>query len=119
MAKNKLNMSKKSNPVGVVYSTSSDFQFSFDNDSEAKTLPNNQQNLKIMLDKKSRAGKQVTLITGFFGSNNDLETLAKKLKNQCGTGGSAKDNEIIIQGDNRDKILNYLIKEGYKAKKAG
>jgi translation initiation factor 1 len=112
-------MSKKNNPVGVVYSTSSDFNFTFDNDSEAETLPNNQQNLKIMLDKKSRAGKQVTLVSGFIGKNEDLESLAKKLKNNCGTGGSAKQGEIIIQGDNRDKIMAFLIKEGYKAKKAG
>jgi translation initiation factor 1 len=112
-------MSKKNNPVGVVYSTSSDFNFTFENDTEAETLPNNQQNLKIMLDKKSRAGKQVTLVSGFIGKNEDLESLAKKLKNNCGTGGSAKEGEIIIQGDNRDKILAFLIKEGYKAKKAG
>jgi translation initiation factor 1 len=112
-------MSKKNNPIGVVYSTSSDYNFEFEGNSEPDTLPNQQQNLKIMLDKKSRAGKQVSLVTGFVGTNSDLETLAKKLKNHCGTGGSAKDNEIIIQGDNRDKILAFLIKEGYKAKKAG
>jgi translation initiation factor 1 len=113
-------MSKNKNtPIGVVYSTDKSFEFTFNGDDEADTLPNQQQNLKILLDKKARAGKQVTLITGFIGKNADLESLAKKLKNLCGTGGSAKDGEILIQGDNRDKILNYLTKEGFKAKKSG
>ncbi len=112
-------MSKKNNIIGVVYSTNSDFEFNFDGNNEPETLPNNQQNLKIMLDKKARAGKQVTLISGFLGKNTDLEILAKKLKNLCGTGGSAKDSEILIQGDNREKILIFLTKEGYKAKKSG
>ncbi|MES2795344.1 MAG: translation initiation factor [Bacteroidota bacterium] len=112
-------MSKKNNPIGVVYSTNNDFEYSFGGGVEAETLPNNQQNLKVLLDKKARAGKQVTLIAGFIGTQTDLEILAKKLKNFCGTGGSAKEAEILIQGDNRDKILSYLIKEGYKAKKSG
>lgn len=112
-------MAKKHIPVGVVYSTNSDFEYNLGGDTEPDTLPNNQQNLKIMLDKKARAGKQVTLIAGFIGTNTDLETLAKKLKNHCGTGGSAKDAEILIQGDNREKVLLFLIKEGYKAKKSG
>lgn len=112
-------MSKKNNPIGVVYSTEKSFDYTFDGDSESETLPNNQQNLKIMLDKKQRAGKKVTLIEGFVGKNDDLEVLAKKLKNLCGTGGTAKEGEILIQGDARDKILIFLAKEGYKAKKAG
>jgi translation initiation factor 1 len=112
-------MAKKQIPIGVVYSTNSDFDFNFENSTEEETLPNNQQNLKIMLDKKSRAGKQVTLITGFIGKIADLEILAKKLKNHCGTGGSSKDFEILIQGDNREKIMQLLIKEGYKVKKVG
>jgi translation initiation factor 1 len=113
-------MSKnKKMPVGVVYSTSDTYNYNFDEIDQAETLPNNQQNLKIMLDKKSRAGKQVTLISGFVGKSEDLETLAKKLKNHCGTGGGAKDGEIMIQGDNRDKILAFLIKDGFKVKKAG
>ncbi len=113
-------MSKnKKIPVGVVYSTNQDFEYSFDNEEVAETLPPEKQKLKIQLDKKARAGKQVTLITGFVGSEEDLETLAKKLKNLCGCGGSAKDGEILIQGDVRDKVLNWLIGQGYKAVKVG
>jgi translation initiation factor 1 len=113
-------MSKnKKIPVGVVYSTNQDFEYSFDNEEIAETLPPEKQKLKIQLDKKSRAGKQVTLITGFVGSDDDLENLAKKIKNHCGCGGSAKDGEILIQGDVRDKVLNWLIAQGYKAVKSG
>ncbi|MES2517988.1 MAG: translation initiation factor [Bacteroidota bacterium] len=113
-------MSKnKKIPVGVVFSTNPDFEFDFDNDGVAETLPPEKQKLKIQLDKKSRAGKQVTLITGFIGNDDDLETLAKKLKNLCGCGGSAKDGEILIQGDVREKILTWLIAQGYKANKIG
>jgi translation initiation factor 1 len=113
-------MSKnKKIPVGVVYSTNQDFEYSFDNEEVAETLPPEKQKIKIQLDKKARAGKQVTLITGFVGSEADLEVLAKKLKNLCGCGGSSKDGEILIQGDVRDKVLNWLIAQGYKAVKAG
>ncbi|PWK29371.1 translation initiation factor 1 [Arcicella aurantiaca] len=110
-------MSKnKKIPVGVVYSTNPDFDFSFENDEVAETLPPEKQKLKIQLDKKARAGKQVTLITGFVGNDDDLESLGKKLKNLCGCGGSAKDGEILIQGDVRDKVLTWLVAQGYKAK---
>jgi translation initiation factor 1 len=113
-------MSKnKKIPAGVVYSTNQDFEYSFDNEEVAETLPPEKQKLKIQLDKKARAGKQVTLITGFVGSEDDLEILAKKLKNLCGCGGSAKDGEILIQGDVREKVLNWLIAQGYKAVKSG
>ena len=113
-------MSKnKKIPVGVVYSTNQDFEYSFDNEEIAETLPLEKQKLKIQLDKKSRAGKQVTLITGFIGKADDVEILAKKLKNFCGCGGSSKEGEILIQGDVRDKVLTWLITQGYKAVKSG
>jgi len=111
-------MSKKK-PNGIVYSTNPDFKFEFENLSEEETLPPAQQDLRVWIDRKQRAGKQVTLVTGFVGTTADLETLGKLLKTKCGTGGSAKDGEIIIQGDVRDKVMDLLIKVGYKAKKAG
>lgn len=104
---------------GVVYSTDSNFEFAYQQDAESGTLVPKQQNLKVMLDKSMRAGKQVTLVTGFVGTNTDLDLLGKMLKSKCGVGGSVKDGEIIIQGDLRDKILAILQKEGYKAKRVG
>jgi translation initiation factor 1 len=104
---------------GVVYSTNSDFEYSLQQENSAATLPPQQQNLKVLLDKSMRAGKQVTLVTGFIGTPSDLEALGKMLKSKCGVGGSVKDNEVIIQGDHRDKIVTLLTKEGYKAKRVG
>ena len=104
---------------GVVYSTSSDFEYSYQQNEEAETLPPQQQNLKVSLDKSGRAGKQVTLVSGFVGSAGDLDTLTKTIKTKCGVGGSAKDGEILIQGDVRDKVVHILQKEGYKAKRVG
>ncbi len=105
--------------LGVVYSTNPDFGYNKDQEEEQETLAPQQQNLKVYLDKKQRKGKMVTLITGFAGSEEDLKTLAKMLKTKCGVGGSAKDGEIIIQGNFREKVLDLLQAEGYKAKKAG
>ncbi len=108
----------KNKREGIVYSTNPDYKFDAEEPSEV-TLPNQQQNLRIMLDKKQRGGKKVTLITGFKGKEEDLNVLAKTLKTSCGVGGSAKDGEIIIQGDFREKILQILQKQGYKVKLAG
>ena len=117
MAKGKNNDWKKRD--GVVYSTSDDFEFNLGEGDIIETLPPQQQNLRVSLDKKSRGGKVVTLISGFVGTDPDLQDLGKTLKNKCGVGGSAKDAEILIQGDQRDKVLQLLLNMGYKAKKAG
>lgn len=111
-------MSKKNKPDarGFVFSTDPHFSFEENNDA-AETLPAAQQKLRIRLETKQRAGKAVTLITGFTGTEKDLSNLGKQLKNHCGTGGSAKDGEIIVQGDQRDKVLQWLLKNGYSASK--
>ncbi|MHC1707142.1 MAG: translation initiation factor [Bacteroidales bacterium] len=111
-------MSKRK-PDGIVYSTNPDYQFHYGADNEKETLSPAQQNLRIWLEKNHRGGKQLTVIKEFVGNEDDLKELARKLKNSCGTGGSAKEGEILIQGDFRDKILNLLTQWGYKAKKAG
>ncbi len=110
-------MSKK-NRTGVVFSTDPDFQYQDDSAADVPTLPPAQQNLKIWLVKLG-GSKIVTTIRDFVGADADLTDLAKQLKGACGAGGSAKDGEILIQGDHRDKALTWLIGKGYKAKKAG
>jgi translation initiation factor 1 len=111
-----MNMSKKkSGGSPLVYSTNPDVKIEEDN-SVAQTLPPHQQLLRITLETKHRAGKTVTLITGFIGSDDDMAVLGKLLKNQCGTGGSAKDGEIILQGDHREKVRGWLQKNQYKTK---
>lgn len=115
-------MGKKLNSLddlgGFVFSTNSDFDPGQDNEPQ-ETVPNNQQRLEAHLDKKNRGGKVATIIKGFEGTDDDLKALAKQLKTLCGVGGSAKEGEIIIQGNFRDKIMDYLSKEGYKIKRVG
>jgi translation initiation factor 1 len=115
-------MSKKVNNFhdlgGFVFSTNKDFEF--DNESNVEeTVANNQQRLEAHLDKKNRGGKVATIIKGFQGNEEDLKTLGKMLKTKCGVGGSVKDNEIIIQGNFRDKIMEILKSEGYSIKRVG
>ncbi len=116
-------MSKKNkgDKHGFVYSTDPDFRFEADEPSgPAATLAPAQQKLRIWLETKQRGGKPATLVTGFSGLEADLESLGKQLKTFCGTGGSVKDGEILIQGDQREKILGWLLKNGYTgSKKAG
>ncbi len=109
---------KKPDDFGFVFSTNPNFQFQNEHE-EATTLEPQQQQLKVWIDRKKRKGKEVTLITGFIGTEEALKALGKFLKTKCGVGGSTKDGEIIIQGNKRDKVIELLLKEGYKAKKAG
>ncbi len=109
----------KKERVNVVYSTNPNFGYEFDENDEVESLPNNQQKLYVSLDKKSRGGKVVTLVEGFVGADDDLKELGKSLKSKCGVGGSAKDGEILIQGDFRDKIMTILQSDGYQVKRKG
>lgn len=102
---------------GLVYSTDPDFKLPDENIEEEETIAPAQQKLKIRLDTKHRAGKAVTLVENFIGTLSDKEELGKKLKTFCGTGGSVKEGEIIIQGDNRDRVLQWLFKNGYSSAK--
>lgn len=111
-------MQSKKNRDGVVYSTDESFEYNYASDDESATLPPTQQNLKVFLDRK-KAGKIVTIVNNYVGKNDDLEVLGKMLKSKCGVGGTVKEGEILIQGEVRDKVIDLLIKAGYKAKKAG
>lgn len=113
-------MAKKNKKrTDVVYSTNPDFSFDHEDDYQEETLENNQQMLRVLIDKKQRKGKEVTLIEGFIGTEEDLKELGKWLKQKCGGGGSVKDGEILIQGNHRDKILDLLKSEGYQVKRVG
>ena len=109
----------KKEKVNIVYSTNPDFQFQFDEEEQQETVAKNQQKLYISIDRKQRGGKEVTLIEGFVGNEDDLKELGKMLKSKCGVGGSVKDNQILIQGNFKDKIYDMLVKDGYGVKKKG
>lgn len=114
-------MSKKQekNRTGLVYSTNPDFEYR-EEKAEAASLPPQQQKLRVMIDRKQRGGKEVTLVTGFVGPEEELAELGKYLKTRCGVGGSAKDGEIIVQGNQRDKVVQLLLEKGFtQTKKAG
>ena len=110
-------MGKNKNKVGVVFSTNPDFQYEYEDDSVVETLEPSKQKLTVRIDRHARGGKQVTLVTGFVGTDDDLAELGKKLKSRCGVGGSAKEGEIIIQGDFRDKVIELLQADGYRTVK--
>ena len=111
-------MSKKQKKVqNVVYSTNPNFSYEFEQEEAPDTLPVQQQRLYVSIDRKQRAGKEVTLVEGFVGTEEDLKELGKILKSKCGVGGSVKDNEILIQGNFKQKIFDILIKEGYSQTK--
>ena len=103
--------------LGVVFSTNPDFQYNTVEEEEAETLEPSKQKLLVKIDRKGRAGKQVTLVTGFVGREDDLKELGKMLKTRCGVGGSVKDGEIVIQGDFRDRVAQLLKDSGYNAKR--
>jgi translation initiation factor 1 len=104
---------------GVVYSTDGDYSYSYPREHELQAMHPQSQKLIVSLDRKQRAGKQVTLITGFVGTSSDLDSMAKLLKSKCGVGGSVKDGDVLIQGDHRDKIVEILHNAGSKAKRSG
>jgi translation initiation factor 1 len=110
---------KKKKRIDVVYSTNPDYSFDYDADENEETLPPNEQHLKVMIDRKQRNGKEVTLVKNFVGEEEDLKSLGKALKQKCGVGGAVKDGEIIIQGNQLAKVMDYLEKENYNFKKVG
>lgn len=119
MAKKKKQENDWKDRLNIVYSTNPDFDYNHDEETEDETLPPQQQNLKVSIDRKKRKGKAVTLVEGFIGSDDDLKDLAKKLKTKCGVGGTAKDGEIMIQGEFKQKVADLLKEIGYKVKLVG
>lgn len=113
-----MNKKKNKGGSGYIYSTNPDFEYD-DGLNEDKTLAPEEQELRVLIDRKGRGGKSVTLVAGFVGTDDDLKALGKKLKSACGTGGSVKDGEILIQGEVRDKVMQILQKDGYKVKRVG
>ncbi|MEM9833011.1 MAG: translation initiation factor [Bacteroidota bacterium] len=109
---------QKRKQSGVVYSTNPDYSYESDEPNQEETLPPGEQQLRVWRDRKG-GGKQVTVVRDFVGSDDDLKDLGKQLKSHCGVGGSTKDSEILVQGDQRDKVVAYLLKKGYSAKPAG
>lgn len=110
-------MGKNKNRVGVVFSTNPEFNYEYEDDGAVETLEPSKQKLTVRIDRHARGGKQVTLVAGFVGTDDDLAELGKKLKSRCGVGGTAKDGEIIIQGDFRDKVIELLQADGYRTVK--
>ncbi|MCO4815366.1 MAG: translation initiation factor [Flavobacteriales bacterium] len=109
----------KKKKINVVYSTNPDFEYDFNESEESETLDASEQSLYVSIDRKKRAGKEVTLVEGFVGQSEDLKALAKVLKSKCGVGGSVKDGEILIQGNFKEKVYNLLKDLGYSVKKKG
>lgn len=105
--------------LGMVYSTDPDFAYTTEKVEEPETLAPAQQELRVWLDRRQRAGKVATLVRGFVGRDDDLQELARLLKTKCGVGGTAKEGEIIIQGDHRNRVTDLLTRSGYRCKKAG
>ena len=110
-------MGKNKNRVGVVFSTNPEFNYEYEDDGAVETLEPSKQKLTVRIDRHARGGKPVTLVTAFVGTDDDLAELGKKLKSRCGVGGTAKDGEIIIQGDFRDKVIELLQADGYRTVK--
>ncbi|MCB0477477.1 MAG: translation initiation factor [Crocinitomicaceae bacterium] len=109
----------KKNRIDIVYSTNKDFNYDYEEELEEETLEPGDQDLRVQIDRKNRKGKEATLVTGFIGSDEDLKELGKTLKSKCGVGGSAKDGEILIQGNHKEKVFQILVDIGYRVKKAG
>ena len=109
----------KKEKLNIVYSTNPNFQYEFEEEESVESKPNNQQKLYVSIDKKQRGGKEVTLVEGVVGPEEELKELGKLLKSKCGVGGSVKDNEILIQGNFKDKVYDLLVKENYKVTKKG